>query len=126
MHTICAVMERVYKERPFFFALFNAPDDFRVRRGLLKRMSSSQVKAIALVALNVLHGAIGVADKKKKQLVEMKPFLRSVSSEKITTSTRKKIIVVHVDDTVRMVKLLFVNLDSLIWRDERFRTMGTK
>ena len=114
-------MDRVYKERPFFFALFNAPDDYSLRRGLLKRMSPSQVKALSLVALNVLHGAIGVAEKKKKQLIPMKPFLRSVSSEEVSTSRRKEVIVAHVDETFLLVQLLFRNLDLLIWRDARFQ-----
>ena len=111
-------MDKVYKERAFFFALYNAADDYSMRRSLLKKMSRSQVKAVALVALNVLHGAIGVADQKRKQLVTIKPFLRAVSAEGASTSSRRKVILANVDRTFLLVKLLFRNLDLLIWRDE--------
>ncbi len=112
------IMDKVYRERAFFFALFNAADDYSLRRSLLKKMSRSQVKAIALVALNVLHGAIGVANEKRRQLIPIKPFLRSVSAEGASTSSRRRIILENVDRTFLLVKLLFRNLDLLIWRDE--------
>ena len=114
-------MERVFNERAFFFALFNAADDYSLRRALLKKMSRSQVKAVALVALNVLHGAIGVADQKRRQLVTIKPFLRAVSAEGTSTSARRRIILENVDRTFLLVKLLFRNLDLLIWRDASLR-----
>ena len=54
-------MERVYKERPFFLSLYNAPFDKHIRHAMLKKMISSQAKALALVAVNALHGTIGLA-----------------------------------------------------------------
>ncbi len=104
-----------------FVGLNNAPEDSKIRQALLQKLSPSQVKALALVALNVLHGSIGVADKKKKQLSEIKHFLRSLSGEDKSTSKRKRILLKNPTETFILVKLLYTNLDLLIWRDENLR-----
>ena len=111
------MMEKVYKERAFFLSLYNTPHDKALRRALVKKMTFSQAKALALVALNVLHGAIGIDGKKKKVLAMIKPFLCSVSREGLSTRKRKKILVKKVHEACLLVKLLYRNLDLLIWRD---------
>ncbi len=115
------MMERVFRERPMFVAMHNAPDNNNIRHALVKKLSPSQVKAIALVALNVLHGSIGVAEKKKKQLSQIKNFLRSLTGDDKSTSKRKRILLKNLRDTFLLVNLLYTNLDLLIWRDENLR-----
>ena len=111
----------VQLERPFFFAILNGADDKQLQEKLLKRMTQRQVNALATVALNVLYGSIGVSQQKKESLRELKPFLRSLSDEDIGPSTRKKIILKHVGETFKLVKLIFTNIDLLIWRDTEAR-----
>ena len=111
----------VQLERPFFFAILNGADDKQLQEKLLKRMTQRQVNALATVALNVLYGSIGVSQQKKESLRELKPFLRSLSDEDIGPRTRKKIILKHVGETFKLVKLIFTNIDLLIWRDTEAR-----
>ncbi len=104
-----------------FVALHNAPEDDKIRHALLNKLTPSQVKAIALVALNVLHGSIGVAEKKKKQLSQIKNFLRSLTADNKSTSKRKRILLKNHRETYLLINLLYTNLDLLIWRDENRR-----
>ena len=107
----------IQHERSFFLAIARASESEELRRKLVEKSTQKQVRAFALVALNVLYGSMGLSDEKKKLLQRMKPFLISVSDEDIGVRTRKKIMLAHIPQVFTLVQTVFKNLDSLIWRD---------
>ncbi len=111
-------MEVVERNRPVFFAIKNASNDEELLRSILHGLKREHVLALALVALNTLHGAIGISRQKKGVLKDIKPFLRGLAAPSQSLAARKKIILSHIKDTGTLVTCLFKNLDELIWRAE--------
>ncbi len=115
-------MDIVEKQRPFFVAIYTTEYNIRSLGDILDNMNRRQAHALALVALNTLHGAIGISYKKKKILKEIKPFLRALSAEGDSLNEKKRIIVTHPRETYVLVHNLFKVLDELIWRVAKTET----
>ena len=109
--------DSVRQERAVFLAIANGPTSTEDRRQFLAPLSRAQVKALAEVAANVLYGTIGLSRPKKKTLLPLKPFLRSLANEEIGSARRKKIIVTHPTETFLLVRTVYKNLEDLIWRN---------
>ena len=110
-------MDIVKKQRAFFLAIYNAEQDQEFLKELLQNMNRRQAHAISLVALNTLHGAIGVSEQKKKVLKDIKPYLRALAAEGDSLNVKKDIIASHVHATFIFIRNMLKILDDLIWRD---------